>query len=135
MKVTTRSSVGPACRRLTCFVFARNVAAVREALEQLATHKSAFVAESTQPHLRNLVGTLHRLADDMTVEREILTESLTLYLGLVSHRTNRLLRQLTLVSVIFPAPDVPVRHLRNESRSCPSSAGSSDTRFFGCWHL
>lgn len=79
----------------------KNVLALREALDQLATHKSAFVAESTQPYLSNMVGTLDRLANDLTVEREILAETLNLYLGIVSHRTNRLLHRLTLVSVIF----------------------------------
>ena len=79
----------------------KNVLAHREALDQLATHKSAFVAETAQPYLRNMVGTLDRLANDLTVEREILAETLTLYLGIVSHRTNRLLHRLTLVSVIF----------------------------------
>lgn len=79
----------------------KNVLALREALDQLATHKSAYVAESAQPYLQNMVGTLDRLANDLTVEREILAETLTLYLGIVSHRTNRLLHRLTLVSVIF----------------------------------
>jgi magnesium transporter len=79
----------------------KNVLAVREALDHLATHKSEFVSETTQPYLRNMVGTLARLADDLTVEREVLAETLTLYLGIVSHRTNQLLHRLTLVSVIF----------------------------------
>lgn len=79
----------------------KNVLAIRDALDQLATHRSAFVPETTQPYLRNMVGMLNRLADDLTVERETLAESLTLYLGIVSHRTNRLLHRLTLVSVIF----------------------------------
>lgn len=79
----------------------RNVLADREVLRQLATHKSLFVPETTQPFLLNMVGTMERLGDDLTVEREVLAESLNLHLGVVTHRTNRLLYRLTLVSIIF----------------------------------
>lgn len=79
----------------------KNVLANRDVLDQLATHRSAFVPETTQPYLRNMAGMLNRLADDLTVERETLAEALALYLGIVSHRTNRLLHRLTLVNVIF----------------------------------
>lgn len=79
----------------------KNLLANRDVLDQLATHRSAFVPETTQPYLRNMAGMLDRLADDLTVERETLAEALTLYLGIVSHRTNRLLHRLTLVNVIF----------------------------------
>ena len=48
-----------------------------------------------------MVGSLERLAGDLTVERETLAESLTLYLGIVSHRTNQLVHRLTLVSLVF----------------------------------
>jgi magnesium transporter len=35
------------------------------------------------------------------VEREILAETLNLYLGLVSYRTNKVLNRLTVVSLVF----------------------------------
>lgn len=82
-------------------VLRRNVLADREVLHQMAIHKSAFVPETTRPFLANLVGTFERLGSDLTVERETLAETLTLYLGIVSHRTNRLLHRLTLVSLLF----------------------------------
>ncbi len=81
--------------------FRRNVLADREVLRQLATQKSLFVPETTQPYLLNLAGALDRLGDDLTVEREILTETLNLHLGIVTHRTNHLLYRLTLASLIF----------------------------------
>jgi magnesium transporter len=74
---------------------------MRDSLDQLATHTSEFVPATAQPYLMNLVGSLERLAGDLTVERETLAESLTLYLGMVSHRTNQLIRRLTLVSLVF----------------------------------
>jgi magnesium transporter len=56
---------------------------------------------SSPTYLANMVGTLQRLGDDLTTEREILAELLALYLGIVSHRTNRLVNRLTVISVIF----------------------------------
>lgn len=82
-------------------VVRKNVLADREVLQQLAVHRSSFVSETTQPFLNNLVQTLERLGSDLTVEREVLTETLTLYLGIVSHRTNRVVNRLALISVIF----------------------------------
>lgn len=82
-------------------VLRKHVLANREVLHQMATRKSSFVPETTQPYLSNMVGTLERLGTDLAVEREILAETLTLYLGIVGHRTNQLLHRLTLVSVVF----------------------------------
>lgn len=79
----------------------KNVLADREVLEQIAMRKSAFVSPTTQPYLSNMVGTLERLDVDLTTEREILAELLALYLGIVSHRTNRVVNRLTTISVIF----------------------------------
>jgi magnesium transporter len=79
----------------------KHVLAAREVLEQLATRKSGFVSETTQPYLENMVGTLERLGHDLTIEREIMGETVNLYLGMVSHRTNRMVNRLTLISVIF----------------------------------
>ncbi len=82
-------------------VFRNSLLAAREVLHELAVRRSPFVSESTQPYLDNLAGTLERLAHDMTVAREVLAESFNIYLGLVTHRTNRLINRLTIISVIF----------------------------------
>src|SRR3954452_13431657 len=54
-----------------------------------------------QPFLANMVGTIEHVLQDLMVDREILSESLNLYMSLVSHRTNQVMRRLTVVSVIF----------------------------------
>lgn len=77
------------------------VLAARDVLYELSTRRSPFVAESAQPSLERLVGTLERLAADLTTQREILAETLNLYLGVVSHRTNRVVSRLTVLSMIF----------------------------------
>jgi magnesium transporter len=82
-------------------IMRRNILGDREVLHQMAIHRSVFVSETTQPFLINMVGTLERLSKDLTVEREILEETLNLYLGIVSHRTNRVVNRLTIISLIF----------------------------------
>ncbi len=73
----------------------------RSVLTELSTRKSAFVSEATQPFLANMVGTLERVLQDILADRDILSESLNLYMSAMSHRTNRVMNRLTVVSVIF----------------------------------
>lgn len=77
------------------------VTASRELLHELATRRSPFVPETTQPFLENMAGTLGRLSEDLKTEREVLNEMLNLYMGMVSHRTNKVINRLTVISVIF----------------------------------
>jgi magnesium transporter len=79
----------------------RNVIADRESLQHLSIRKTEFVSETTQPYLAKMVGTLDRLGSDVAVEREILNDTLTLYLAIVTQRTNRVVNHLTVISVIF----------------------------------
>ena len=79
----------------------RNVIADRETLQQLAIHKTDLVSSTTQPFLAKMATTMDRLASDAATEREVLTETLNLYLGIVTHRTNQILSRLTLIGVIF----------------------------------
>ena len=82
-------------------VFRKIVLASRELMHELASRKSAFVSETTQPFLENMAGALERLGGDLTTEREVLNETLNLYMGMVSHRTNKVVNRLTVLSTIF----------------------------------
>lgn len=73
----------------------------RAVLTELSTRKSIFISEATQPFLANMVGTVERVLQDLLVDRDILSESLNLYMSRVGHRTNRVMNRLTVVSVIF----------------------------------
>jgi magnesium transporter len=73
----------------------------RAVLTDLSTRKSAFVSESTQPFLANMVGTIERVLQDVLVDRDILSDSLNGYMSMVAHRTNKVMGKLTVVSVIF----------------------------------
>ncbi len=77
------------------------IMASRELMHELASRRSLFVSETTQPFLENMAGTLERLSADLTTEREVLNETLNLYMGMVSHRTNKVVNRLTVISVIF----------------------------------
>ena len=74
---------------------------VRDILQRLATRKSRHVSEESQPYLGSIVERLESLVDDLAVAREILAESLNLYMSIVSHRTNRVVTRLTVLNVIF----------------------------------
>jgi magnesium transporter len=74
---------------------------VRDILHQLATRKSVHVSGTTQPFLENILGTIDRLTDDLNIARDILSESLSLYMSIVGHRTNKVLTRLTIASLIF----------------------------------
>lgn len=73
----------------------------RAVLTELSTRKSAFVSETTQPFLGNMVGTVERVLQDVLVDRDILSDSLNNYMSMVAHRTNKVMGKLTVVSVIF----------------------------------
>lgn len=77
------------------------VLAARDVLHELGTRKSNFVSESTQPFLLKTAERLERLGEDVTAERDTLNEMLHLYMGMVSHRTNKVVNRLTAISAIF----------------------------------
>lgn len=73
----------------------------RAVLTDLSTRRSLVISEATQPFLANMVGTLEHVLQDLLVDRDILSESLNLYMSVVSHRTNLVMKRLTVVSVVF----------------------------------
>jgi magnesium transporter len=80
----------------------RNAAVTaRETIHELATRRSPYVSPSTQPFLDRQTVALERLAGDAATERTVLSETLALYMGIVSHRTNKVVNRLTVVSMVF----------------------------------
>lgn len=79
----------------------RMILASRDILHELATRKSAFISETTQPSLQLVSERFERLGDDLDSERSVLNETLNLYMGMVSHRTNRIINRLTIFSMLF----------------------------------
>jgi magnesium transporter len=81
--------------------FRKIVLPARAVLADLATRRTLFINKKTQSALHNLIGTVEHVLEDLIVDRDILSESLNLYMSLVSHRTNEVMKRLTVVSVIF----------------------------------
>jgi magnesium transporter len=73
----------------------------RATLADMSTRRSHVLSEATQAFLANLVGSVDHLLQDMLVDRDILTEALNLHMSMVSHRTNQVMKKLTVVSVVF----------------------------------
>jgi magnesium transporter len=81
--------------------FRRTVLSARDLFNDLATRRSALVPESTQPALDILSDRMERLGGDIAAVRSVLNESLNFYMGMVSHRTNKIVNRLTIISMIF----------------------------------
>jgi magnesium transporter len=80
----------------------RNAAVTaREVIHELSTRRSHYVSRSTQPFLDRQTVSLERLAGDAATERTVLSETMALYMGIVSHRTNKVVNRLTVVSMVF----------------------------------
>ena len=73
----------------------------RATLADSAPAASLVLSETTQRFLGNMVGTVDHILQDMLVDRDILSESLNLYMSMVGHRTNKVMKKLTAVSVVF----------------------------------
>lgn len=73
----------------------------REVFHEIASRKSRYIPESTQPFVERLAVAAERLSGDVESERNLLQDSLNLYLGMVSHKTNRIVTRLTVLSAIF----------------------------------
>lgn len=81
--------------------FRKIIISAREIVHELASRKSPFISQTTQPFLEKKGVLLERLSADVTTEREVLSESLNLYMGIVSYRTNQVVTKLTMVSMFF----------------------------------
>lgn len=81
--------------------FRKILVPARALLTDLSTRRSLFISEVTQRFLGNMVGSVDHVLQDMLVDREILSESVNLYMSVVGHRTNQIMKKLTVVSVVF----------------------------------
>lgn len=81
--------------------YRKTMISAREIIHELATRRSPFIPETTQPFLEKKAVLLERLSADATTEREVLSECLNLYMGIVSYHTNNVVSRLTVLSMIF----------------------------------
>ncbi len=81
--------------------FYKVVVFAREVVHDLATTRSPFIHDTTQPYLEKKAVLLDRLSADIAAEREVLSESVNLYLSIVTHTTNKFLSRLTALGTLF----------------------------------
>jgi len=81
--------------------FRSMLVSAREIISVLATRKSPFISETTQPFLERKSTLLARLSDDLSTERAVISDIFNLYMGFVSYKTNNLINRLTIISLIF----------------------------------
>lgn len=81
--------------------FRKVVLPARAVLSDLSTRRSHLLSDATQAFLGNMVGTVEHVLQDVLVDRDILSEALNLHMSLMGHRTNQVMRRLTVVSILF----------------------------------
>jgi magnesium transporter len=81
--------------------FQKVVVYAREIVHDLSLRRSPMIPITTQPYLEKKAGLLDRLSADVTSERELLSETVSLYLGIVTHRTNHTLSRLTVLGTLI----------------------------------
>lgn len=73
----------------------------RNVLNHLASRASLFISANTRPYLDNMSMTLERLDDDLTTDRQIISDSLNFHVSVVSFKMNSSIKAMTKVNVIF----------------------------------
>jgi magnesium transporter len=87
--------------QIDLLTFRRIVVPARGVLRDLSTRRSLFLSDLTQSNLNNLGSVLDHVLQELVIDREILSESLALHESVVTHRTNEVMKKLTIVSVVF----------------------------------
>jgi len=73
----------------------------RNVLNFLASRASLFVSANTRPYLDNMSMVLERLDDDLSVDRQVISDSVNFYVSVVSYKMNTSIKAMTAVNVIF----------------------------------
>ena len=76
------------------------MAKARGVLTELATRKSVFVSEETQSFLLGMVPRIERVLSDVILNRDIVGDSLELYMSMVGYRTNQVMNRLTVITFL-----------------------------------
>ena len=81
--------------------FRRILLGTDEIFDELSTRKCSLIAETAQTGLHIKSSRLEILSRELLNERDSLTSSLNLYLGMMSYRTSKIMHRLTGFSIIF----------------------------------
>lgn len=72
----------------------------RTTLTYLATKGRMFISDAGKPFLSSMMETMERLMNDITTDRQILSDSVGFYVSFVSYKMNFLIKRLTAINAI-----------------------------------
>lgn len=73
----------------------------RVVLNYLGHKGNLFISDNTKPFLFNMIEAFERLVQDITTERQILSDSVNFHVSLVSYKMDVHIKRLTAISLIF----------------------------------
>lgn len=73
----------------------------RVVLNYLGHKGNLFISDNTKPFLFNMIEAFERLVQDITTERQILSDSVNFHVSLVSYKMDIHIKRLTAISLIF----------------------------------
>ncbi len=79
----------------------RSVWPLREALSSLSKSESPLLKEETRLYVRDVHDHAVQILDALESNRDLLAETMNLYLSRVSNRTNEVMKVLTIIATIF----------------------------------
>ena len=79
----------------------KQVMPARRVLEELVSRKSSLVSEATLGFMSGMIAILERLLSDITSNLDVLESAMNFSITVTTHRTNRVMNRLAVVSTIF----------------------------------
>lgn len=73
----------------------------REVLNLIMRHEDKFLSERIRFYFRDVYDHLSRLVETIDMDRDLIGNSMDAYFSLISQRTNEIIKNLTLVSMVF----------------------------------
>ncbi|MFB5652533.1 magnesium/cobalt transporter CorA [Leptospira wolffii] len=73
----------------------------REVLNLIMRHEDKFLSEKIRFYFRDVYDHLSRLVETIDMDRDLIGNSMDAYYSLISQRTNEIIKNLTLVSMVF----------------------------------
>ena len=114
----------------------RHLSMTMEVLSRLTNRKRlSFLSEGSQGGLKMLKSRIVLLQGEVVSERDSLASALNLYLGINAHRTNQIMKQLTVVSFVFLPLSFMAAVYGMNLKIYLNMNGTMDIRYFGWQHL
>lgn len=75
---------------------------LRDAMRELLSgEQNPLINESTEPYFRDIYDHLYQVVDSLDIYRDMMSSMMDLYLSNLGHRTNEVMKVLTIIATIF----------------------------------